>query len=68
MANRLEMALVDSIFAFHKKGWSQRRIARELNINRETVANYIKQGRNDSKPAKAPAGSDDKTKKTPEGK
>lgn len=72
MANRLEMALVDSILAFHKLGWSQRRIARELNINRETVAHYVKQVRDDSKPAKAPigsAGADDQPKpaKAPSG-
>lgn len=32
MANRLEMAKVHSIQTLHARGWSQRRIARELGI------------------------------------
>jgi transposase len=41
MANQLKMALVDSIITLHGHGWSQRRIARELGIHRETVGRYV---------------------------
>jgi DNA-binding NarL/FixJ family response regulator len=34
------MELQQSILALSERGWSQRRIARELGINRETVARY----------------------------
>ena len=37
MANHLRVAKVLSIQALHDQGWSQRRIAREPGINRETV-------------------------------
>jgi len=57
MANQLRMALIDSILTLHRRGWSARRIARELGINRETVAHYLKCGPPDSKPAIAPIGS-----------
>jgi transposase len=35
------MALIDTIQRLHQQGWSQRRIARELQIDRETVARYL---------------------------
>lgn len=41
MANRLKMAKVHSIQVLHARGWSQRRIVRELGIHRETVARYV---------------------------
>jgi len=41
MANQLKMALVDSIITLHGHGWSQRRIARELGVHRETVGRYV---------------------------
>jgi len=40
MANQLKMAMVNAILTLKQRGWSQRRIARELGINRETVARY----------------------------
>ena len=55
MANQLKVAKVLSINALHAQGWSQRRIARELGVNRETVARHLKEA---SKPAKAPTGSE----------
>jgi transposase len=58
MANRLKMALAQSIHTLHQQGWSQRRIARELGINRETVARHLKDLQAASKPANAPLGSD----------
>lgn len=55
MAKRLEMAIVQSILSLHAQGWSGRRIAVALEINRETVSHYLRQQRAaDSKPANAP--------------
>ena len=42
MANQLKMAKVQSIQTLHARGWSQRRIARELGVHRETVARYVR--------------------------
>jgi transposase len=56
MANLLKMAVVESIFTLHQRGWSQRRIARELGLNRETVARQLRQAAA-PKPAIAPIGS-----------
>ena len=58
MANQLTMALIDTILTLDQRGWSQRRIARELNIHRETVARYLQAHAAASKPAIAPTGSD----------
>jgi len=55
MANQLKVAKVLSIKTLHAQGWSQRRIARELGINGETVARHLQEIT--SKPAKAPTGS-----------
>jgi len=41
MSNELKMAKVQSILALHKKGWSNRRIATELGIHRDTVNTRI---------------------------
>ena len=41
MANRLKMATVQSILTLHERGWSQRRIAVELDVDRETVSRYV---------------------------
>jgi len=58
MANQLKMATVETIWTLKERGWSQRRIARELGINRETVARYLNSQPPDSKPAtNAPTGS-----------
>ena len=57
MSNHLKVAMIDIIVSLHRKGWSQRRIARELEIDRETVARYLKQARAAPKPANAPFGS-----------
>ena len=60
MANQLKMAMVNAILTLKQRGWSQRRIARELGIDRETVARYVHLGPADSKPAThAPTGSED---------
>ena len=57
MSNLLKMAIVETIRTLHRRGWSQRRIADELGINRETVARYLRQVESPSKPADAPSGS-----------
>ncbi len=59
MANHLTMALIDSVLTLHQRGWSQRRIARELDIDRETVARYLHEHLDPPKPANAPLGSPD---------
>jgi len=41
MANNLKMDMVFSILTLHNAGWSDRRIARELGVHRETVARYL---------------------------
>jgi len=76
MANELKMATVQSILSLHEKRWSYRRIARELGIDRGTVARYVRLARESaqaepssagaggeaagSKPANAPTGADSK--------
>lgn len=68
MANYLKMAEIESIKGLLKLGWSFRRIARELNIHRETVGRHAKQGAvagfevtagSESKPANVTTGSDE---------
>ena len=44
MANRLKMATAQSILSLKGLGWSDRRIARELGVNRETVGRYVRLG------------------------
>jgi len=54
MANQLKMAVVQAILTLARLGWSQRRIAGELGIDRETVARYVHSPPADSKPATNP--------------
>jgi len=59
MANQLKMAMIEAIIALLGRGWSYRRIARELGIHRETVARYDRLRRQEpAKPAISTAGSD----------
>jgi transposase len=63
MANQIKMANVQAILTLHQNNnWSNRRIARELGINRGTVDRYVRLarqgGEDDSKRAKAPPGSE----------
>ena len=58
MANVLKMAKIQSIQQLHASGWSQRRIARALAIDRGTVARHLQPSPPDPKPAITPAGSD----------
>ena len=75
MANQLKMAFVETLLRLHAQGWSQRRIARELGIDRAAVARHIRQAGAaaqatehgavsaavpaGAKPARAPTGSAD---------
>lgn len=53
--NRLKVHLQQTIITLAERGWSQRRIARELNVDRETVKRYAP-----AKPASNPtAGSEE---------
>lgn len=56
MSNLLKMAVTETIRTLNRRGWSQRRIADELGINRETVARHLRQADPPSKPANAPPG------------
>jgi transposase len=58
MANHLTMALIDTILTLRQRRWSQRRIARELGIDRDTVARYLQAHAAQAKAANAPIGSD----------
>jgi hypothetical protein len=58
MSNLLKGAMIDLIRSLHRQGISQRQIASELAINRETVARYLTQAREGSKPATVLLGSD----------
>jgi len=54
MANQLKMAVVHAILTLAKLGWSQRRIAQVLGVDRETVARQVHVPPADSKPATNP--------------
>ena len=58
MSNLLKMAVSETIRTLHRRGWSQRRIADELGINRETVARHLRRADPPPKPANAPPGSE----------
>jgi IS30 family transposase len=40
--NRLTLSLQHSIVTLSHRGWSARRIARELGVNRETVGKHLR--------------------------
>ena len=58
MANLFKMAMIDSIVAFHRLGWSNRRIARELGVDRDAVSRHIRGAVAKAKAATAPTGSE----------
>jgi hypothetical protein len=57
MANRLRMALIETIITLRRRGWSRRRIARELDIDRETVTRHLRDAAGQSNATIAPTGS-----------
>ena len=42
MSNSLKVSLQTTIYSLSDRGWSRRRIARELGIDRETVGRYLR--------------------------
>src|SRR5262245_17247933 len=57
MSNLLKVAMIETIQSLRQRGWSNRRIARELGIDRETVARHLRQPPPPPTPANAPIGS-----------
>jgi hypothetical protein len=57
MANRLTMAKIQAILSLHEQGWRNRQIARELDVDRASVAKHVRAALCDPTPAKAPIGS-----------
>lgn len=55
--NRLKMAEVQAILTLASRGWSFRRIAETLGVDRETVGRHVREARERPNPAKAPPGS-----------
>jgi transposase len=55
--NQLNVSLQHSIATLAAKGWSARKIARELGLHRGTVGRYLRTADTDSKPAIPPTGS-----------
>jgi len=50
--NQLKVNIQQTILTLHQQGWSGRKIARELDLDRGTVSRYLRQG---AKPALAPS-------------
>lgn len=63
--NQLHVSLQHSITTLAAKGWSARKIARELGIHRETVGRYLDRVETDSKPAIVPTGSPESSDSKP---
>lgn len=42
MANYKSVAMIDTIITLHNQGWSNRRIAKELQLDRGTVGKYVR--------------------------
>ncbi|HBZ55326.1 MAG TPA: IS21 family transposase [Syntrophobacteraceae bacterium] len=60
MANHLGVAMVNAITTLKRRGWSMRRISRELGVDRETVKRHVERAPEDSNPASnAPPGSNE---------
>ena len=58
MANALKMALSEAILSLRRRGWSRRRIARELGVDRATVTRHLRAAEKRSNAANAPLGSE----------
>lgn len=58
MANRLKMAKVSAILLLRQRGWSLRRIARELGVHRSTVTRHVREAEGRAKPANPTLGED----------
>jgi len=58
MMNRLKMAMIETILSLHRRGWSNRRIARELGIDRDAVSRHVRRAVAEAKAAKVITGSE----------
>ena len=56
MANRVKMAVSNAVIVLWRRGYSFRKIARELGIHRETVSRHVRIEQAGSKPAEVIAG------------
>ena len=65
MANHLKMAQVQAIQALRARGWSFRRIGRELGVHRETVARHIQLAEAESRGPGLPADASDQNRPNP---
>jgi len=54
MANQLKMVVANAIITLKQRGWSNRRIARELGIDRATVKRHLELAQNGSNPLSDP--------------
>src|ERR1700733_12838995 len=59
MSNLPQVAMIETIQSLRQRGWSKRRIARELGIDGEPVARHLQPAPAPPKPANAPTGSAD---------
>src|ERR1700693_4160856 len=68
MANQLKMAEVQAIISLARNSWSNRHIARQLGVHRDTGGRYLPLAAGtDSKPASAPLGSEARSESAPLG-
>jgi transposase len=67
MANQLTMAKSEAILALHRRNWSNRRIAKELGIHRDTVARHVQRSQQNPQPTGIPGNDSDAKPATPEG-
>ena len=58
MANHLRMAMIQAIVTLHQRGWSNRRIARELGVDRGAVSRHLEAANAVSGLVNPPLGSD----------
>ena len=45
MGNHIKVAVMNSIITLYERGWPQRKIARELDLDRETIRRHIRLNR-----------------------
>lgn len=65
MANRLKMAKVNAILQLRERGWSFRRIARELGVHRDTVSRVVREAVAGANPAKVTLGAEGESPSEP---
>jgi transposase len=63
--NQLTVHQQQAIVALHEQGWSGRRIARELGVDRKTVRRYLQASGHSKSPTNPRTGSDPQSSKSP---